>query len=265
MFAPKMMYCIRIILAIILMLYNISDNNAQINESDTLDIQIKLLLTGIRQSGNVDLTIIRSRAEFLLSISEELKFKSQNNTLYQAFGGFKADDDLNSRNYLYFRPDSYIYPFAMAFMQTNFRRKINYRYFYGVGATWQLIALRNAYLKVSSALVYENTQFTSNLYNDVYYDGSNNIKIWRPTLYMAGSIKFIDDKIKLNFSAYWQPGLDEVANYRFQSEINLDFKFWKGLALSIQYLLQYEQVTPKTIMTYDRLFTFGINYQYSRK
>lgn len=234
---------------------------AQLNESDTTKIQIKIGINGIRQKGNVDLGIIRSRFEIVARLSDIFVLKSQNNSLYQEFSGFKADNDISSRNYFYYKPADRIYPFAMAYIQTNYRLKIQQRIFYGVGGTIQLVRAANHSLKTSASLVYETTRYNVSEFNEVYYTGSNSIEVVRPTLYLAGNHKFDNQKIKLHYTAYWQPGIDDVSNQRFQAEVGIEFNVWKGLNINLQYLTIYEEVVPINVIQNDAIFTVGVNYQ----
>ncbi len=238
--------------------------HAQLNESDTARFQMRAGLNGIKQTGNVDLGILRSRLELVAKISPSFTFKSQNNSLYQEFSGFKADNDINSRNYLYYKPQNRLYPFAMAFVQTNFRLKIDSRFFTGVGLTYQLIRKHNHSLKLSGSVVYEETHFSKNLFNETYYNGSNLIAIWRPTIYLAGIHKFSNDRVKFHYSTYWQYGIADVQNQRFQAETGIDFKLWKGLSVTAQYLFIFEQVVPEKILQKDGILTFGLAYQLTK-
>jgi hypothetical protein len=238
---------------------------SQLNESDTLKYQVRIGVSGIKQTGNVDIGILRSRMELLTQLGKCITFKSQNNTLYQEFGGLKADNDINSRNYLYLLPAHRIYPFAMAYFQTNFRLKIDSRYFFGAGITWQAIQTKHHVLKLSGSMVYENTKFTINEFNTSYYAGKDKILIWRPTIYISGYHKFAHDKIKINYSTYLQSGIDKVPNHRIYSELGLDFMLWKGLSFTVQYLRIFEKVVVKDVLQLDNILTLGLNYQLKSK
>ncbi len=245
--------------------------NAQLNESDTLKAQIKTNLHGIQQNGNVNLAIIRSRLEFVVKFSEFIVFKSQNNSLYQEFNNRKSDQEINSRNYLYFKPKQRIYPFAIAYVQTNYRLKIKGRYFTGAGITYQVIKKQHHTVKCSGSLVYEQTQYTSNIFNEDYYTGNYRISIWRPTLYVSGVHSLIKDYITLHYSAFWQPGISKnlilpllVFVDWIQAEAGLDFYLLKGFSLTTQVLYFYEQVVPINIQLADIIYTFGLSYQFKK-
>ena len=247
--------------AVALLVFSVVAVHAQINESDTSRYEVKIGINGTVQKGNVDLVIFRSRVEWLVDVGHRLVLKSQSNTLYQSFGGWKADQDLSSRNFLYFAPRERLYPFAMAFVQTNFRRKLGFRYFAGLGATYSILRKENVYIKLSGSLVREESRFETRAYSEPFYDGADQIRIWRPTSYVALGLGSRDQKIIFHGSAYWQPGLDAVTNQRFQGEAALEIKIAKGLALTIQYLYSFEGVVPLSVQKSDSILSFGGNYR----
>ncbi len=233
----------------------------QLNESDTARFQLRAGLTGAMQKGNVELVVIRSRLEMVTNTEKAFVFKSQNNSLYQEFSGFKADNDINSRNYGYYRPFRKFYPFSMLYFQTNYRREIDCRWFGGLGYTWQVLQKPRSTIKLSGSLVYESTRFRSDQFNESTYNGTDQISLARATLYLAGWHKIADSKLRLYYSAYWQPGLDSTPNHRFQLDLGLDIPLWKGLNAALQYSFFKEQVVTSSVLQEDRILTFGLSYQ----
>lgn len=237
---------------------------AQLNESDTARMQMRAGITGAWQQGNVEMLTLRSRLEMVSNGLKPLVFKSQNTLLYQAFGGRKADNDISSCNYLYFYPQRKWYPFAMAYVSTNYRRKIGGRLFAGAGGTLQLIMQKNTTLKLSASMVYEQTRFKTSLYNEAGYNGSSNIKLWRATGYISGLHQLFRQKMRVYYTAYCQPGFDDVKNIRWQLDAGIDLPVWKGLSASMLYAYTYEQVVPVSVKQVDRLLTFGLSYQFKK-
>ncbi len=238
---------------------------SQLNESDTSGFQMRIGASGFRQSGNVDLGIIRSKLDLVIRLSNMLTFKSQNNTLYQQFNGFTADNDLNSRNFLYYQSQNKLYPFIIFFAQQNFRRLVDQRIFSGVGMTWQLIQKEQHIVKISATGIYEETKFNANTFNEPYYSGKNFIRIWRPTAYINGEHKSMDRKFTINYTAYWQPGIDKVSNQRFNLEMGAGFQLLKTLSLIINYLYINEEIVPAGINQIDGLFSIGLDYQIKKQ
>ena len=237
---------------------------SQLNESDTARFQFRAGATGAWQKGNVDLLVLRSRLELVTNSNRAVVFKSQSNSLYQSFSGFKADNDINSRNYFYYQPFRKVYPFAMLYLQTNYRRQIDFRWFGGAGVTWQFVQKPTTNMKLSASMVYERTEFGNAQFNEVFYNGNNTINLWRATAYLAGWHRLFESRLKLFYSAYWQPGLDEVTNGRVQVDAGVDFPVWRGMSFLAQYNFTYEQVVTTSVKQHDRIFTFGISYQFKK-
>lgn len=250
---------------IIMLLLSLGKIFAQLNESDTLRFQLRASLSGNYQQGNVVYFALRSKLDLTFAPYKKWVLKSQNNSLYQAFFSQKADNDIFSRNFLYYNPRGRIYPFAIAYVSSNFRRKINNRYFAGAGATWQAVNTKNHVLKFSASAVYEATKFNADTYNYDEYNGNSNINLWRGTLYLAGQHYLFERQIRLFYDAYWQPSFDNADNYRTQADAGMDFPVWKGVSMSILYTLTHEHVVAQNIKQEDKILSFGLAYNFKRK
>ena len=237
---------------------------AQINESDTARVQLRSSITGNYQAGNVQLFALRGRIE-LSAAGKGFVFKTQNNGLYQSFFKTKADADLFSRNFFYYRPQQRVYPFVMGFVASNYRLKINTRVFVGGGATWQMIKSSKSNLKLSASMVYEQTNFSRSQFNNTHYTGQNQIRLWRATSWLAGQHRFNENGLRLHYTIYYQPGLDGQNNYRVSGEAGLDFPIYKGLGFTMLYTNLYEKVVVTGVQQRDALFSFGLNYQQKKR
>lgn len=149
----------------------------------------------------------------------------------------------------------------MMFAQSNFRRQITYRWFVGMGATYQAIKKPKTNLKISLAMVNEDTKFKNDIFNQSYYNGSTHISVWRSTSYLSGIHHILDKKMKIFYNGYWQIALDRVANHRMQLDIGTEISIWQGLYIQLEYIHNYEQVVAQKVKEIDRILTFGINYQ----
>jgi hypothetical protein len=239
---------------------SVGNTFAQLNESDTIKFQFRASVTGIYQQGNVELLNIRGRVDLTFLLHKNLVIKSQNSSLYQAFYSVEADNEIFSRNFIYYKPHRKVYPFAIAFISTNYRRKIDNRYFAGGGFTYQVINTKINVLKLSASTVYEATKFANSFYNYSEYNGNNNINLWRGTLYVGGWSYLADKHIRLYYDAYWQPAFDNSNNYRTQLDVGLDFPIWKGLSFNVVYAFTRENVVIEEILQEDKILTFGLAY-----
>lgn len=231
---------------------------AQINESDTLKFQANLSLTGFLQEGNVETLIFRAKAGVSLRPIKSFIFKTQNSYIYQAFGKRKADEDILSLNFLYINPERKIYPFALVFVSSNFRREIGLRYLLGAGATFQLINQKNHLLKISLSSEYENTDFKKTTFNKTEYNGQRYINTFRSTIWMYGKYHFFDKKILLHHEIYFQPSLEKSNNFRWQADIGLELPIWKFLSFKANYLYTFESIVIENQKQEDKILSFGI-------
>jgi hypothetical protein len=147
----------------------------------------------------------------------------------------------------------------LGFASTNFRLKIDLRYFAGLGATWQIIRKKNHLLKLAVSGEYEATQFAQNNFNENQYDGNAQIRTWRATAWLFGRHHCFRNKLILSYEAYLQPSLEQSNNLRWQAELNADLPIWKFLSFRVNYLYIFESVVIEGQRQNDRIFTSGIN------
>ena len=233
---------------------------AQINESDTLYLQQFTALTGNVQTGNFKAFGLRAKLDVAIAPSNSFAFKTQNTYRYQSFFDRKVDNEFRNRNFIYLFQHRRFYPFAMAFLSGNFRRKIDFRYFTGAGITWQALQKPKHTLKLSVAGVYESTQFSENTYNFSAYDGSDVLQIWRATFRLFGKHTLAHNRLRLYYEAFAQPALREQNNYRWHTEVGMDFPIWKGLSINALFMYDHENVTIKTVKQNDLIASFGLSY-----
>lgn len=248
----------------LLLLFSCFSSIAQLNESDTVRLRFRGSMTGNYQQGNVELFALRTKADLLIAPVKGLVFKSQNNSLYQSFYSVRADNDLYSRNYLYFQPSHIVYPFAIVYASGNYRRKIKNRLFAGAGVTTQVVRGKNLVIKLSGGLVRERSLFRDSSYNDARYNGSKEISCWRGTLYSGGWYTVPGKKIRIWYDAYFQPAIGLQNNYRTQADIGLDLPVWKGLSITTLYSFSHENVVIQKIKKQDKILSFGLSYSFSK-
>lgn len=239
--------------------------NAQLNESDTVKLQLRAGFTGNYQTGNVNIITVRSRFDFSYAPVKNIVFKSQNSSLYQVFASTKADNDIFSRNYFYYKPQNTFYPFGILYISTNYRRKIDTRLFAGAGATLQLLDKTYHVMKLSASTVYETNKFKGNIYNYSTYNGSNKIDLWRGTIFMSGWNYLFKNHLRVYYDAYWQPAFNNSSNYRTQFDLGADFPVWKGLNFTALYTFTHENIVISNIKQDDKILTFGLAYYLKKK
>ena len=238
---------------------------AQINESDTLLLQHFTAITGNVQTGNFKAFAFRARLDASFAPSNVFAFKTQNAYRYQSFFERKVDNEFSNRNFVYLFQHRRVYPFAMAFLSGNFRRKIDFRYFTGAGLTWQMVQQQKHTIKFSASGVYESTRFSESTYNFQEYNGAQNLDTWRATFRFFGKHNLFRNKLRLYYEAFAQPSIEKRNNYRWHTEAGLDFPIWKGLSINALFMYDHENVTISTVKQNDLIATFGLSYSGKKK
>ena len=232
--------------------------SAQINESDSLNFKANLSVTGFLQSGNVQTLIFRARSDLSVKFWEKWVYKTQNSYVYQEFGRTKADEDILSLNFLYFNPEKRVYPLALGFVSTNFRREIDLRYILGAGVTFQLLSHKDHWLKVSVSSEYEQTDFARADFNRPEFNTSSSINTARGTIWINGRYQLFKGKMILSHESYYQPSLEQKNNYRWQADAGLELPVWTFLNFKINYLHTFESIVIEGQKRGDQFLTFGV-------
>lgn len=230
---------------------------AQINESDTLNVKLRLSLTGFYQGGNVQTLIFRAKTDVSFKPLKNMVFKTQNSYVYQEFGKEKADEDILSLNFLYLNPHKKLYPLVLGFVSTNFRREIDVRYLFGAGFTYQVIKTDNSWLKLSLTTEYEHTNFTKTNFNLAEFNGQETINTMRGTIWLNGKYNLFKKKVILTHETYYQPSLAKGNNYRWQADVGAELPVWKYLNFKINYLHTFESLVIEGQKQQDKFLTFG--------
>ncbi len=231
--------------------------SAQINESDTLKVKANLSITGFFQSGNVETVIFRAKSDISVKPWKKWVFKTNNSYVYQEFGKEKADEDILSLNFLYFNPERKLYPLALGFVSTNFRRNIDVRYLFGGGISYQVFSKNKNWLKLSLTGEYEQTHFATFDFNIDEYDGNESINTLRSTLWLNGKYHLFKDKLIVTHESYVQPSLENSNNYRWRADLGLELPVWTFLNFKINYLYTFESIVIEGQKREDQFLTLG--------
>ena len=232
--------------------------HGQLKPKDSTKVKADLSVTGFWQGGNVETLIFRTTGNVSFNVLDDVKFRTQNSYVYQAFGGDKADEDILSLNFINFFPDKRIHPLVLGFFSTNFRREIDYRYLAGGGFSYSILKKTKQQLNMSLTAEYEHTEFDTTDFNENEYDGLSEINTWRSTLWMKGRYKLFKEKMIVTHEMFFQPSLEASKNFRWRLDLGLEFPVWKWMNFKINYLRTYESIVVAGQLQEDEFLTFGL-------
>lgn len=232
---------------------------AQLSEQDTARWQYLLSLNGTVLTGNVSRTLVLGTAE-LRHVTERWGAYSGNTYQFGTFGGRRTEDDLISRNFLYLFPKRRWYPYQMTWLERNLRRRIDFRYQVGIGAT--VVAVRQAQhlLKLSATGTYEETLFNGTAFTDFDNGGSDRIGTWRLTGRIFGWSRLGKDGLLLRYEYWIQPSLEERKNFRYHLEASLSLPLGRRLSLRTAVNYSHESIVLQGVRQDDLLWVFGLSF-----
>lgn len=233
---------------------------AQLLKQDTARWSYTIASTFSFSKGNVDRLLFRSLAQ-VKHIHPKWGFASNNRHIYGTFGTVQTENDLISRNFIYLFPKRKIYPYVMTWLESNYRRQLNFRYQVGPGVTFSVLQLEKHLLKLSVTGTYERSEYRVATFTELGNTGSVFVSVWRATGRIYGVHSFFKDHLRLNYEFWWQQSLTDVSNYRYHAILNVDVPIYRGLAVEATFDQYYERVVPVGSRQGDTYFTIGITYK----
>ena len=249
----------RKVIFLFLLSLSLGDTFAQLNESDTLKFGYKFTTTGLIQSGNVRQVVLSSGLD-ILHYSPVISLRSINSNVYQTFYGVKTDENFISKNFVYYAYQNSVYPYIMTWLETNYRRKIGFRYQIGPGISFRVLNTKNQLLKLSLTSTYEHSEFSKVFAFENYNKISDEINTWRVTSRLFGRTSIVENNLQLNYEFWFQQSIQDANNYRFHYQSNLVFSLSKKLNILAAIDGSYENIIPIGVKHDDFKFTFGISY-----
>lgn len=230
---------------------------SQENQKDSISLRADLSLTGFWQGGNVETLIFRATSNIKFKLANNITFRTQNSYVLQEFGRVKADEDILSLNFINFNSEQRFHPLVLGFFSTNFRRKIDYRYLLGGGFSYQILKKSKNKIETSLTAEYEHTEFELTDFKVDEYDGLNQIKTWRTTLWIKGQYHLFKNKMIFSHESFFQPSLEKSNNFRWRVDLGLEFPIWQFLNFKINYYRTYESIVIQNQLQEDEFLTFG--------
>ncbi len=241
---------------ILMFLLNWGTVNAQLNDSDSIPLQIKFNATASVLDGNVARTLLLNRLELAHS-NQVWGISSRNDYQYGRTRYVLTENDVISYNFLYLHPLRKVYPYMMGLFETNLRRNIEFRYQVGPGVSWNLVDKHGSMLKVSMTGTYEHTRYGGMTFEDEKYNGSNTIETWRATARVFGK-HILKSKLRLSYELWWQQSVQDRVNYRFHTEEALEFPVTKHVAFRTALRYSYENIELLGLKPFDFYWTYGL-------
>jgi hypothetical protein len=232
--------------------------NAQLNRGDTLDWQIKFTVNGSLLAGNVSRFILMNKLE--LAFAQPLwGMSSRNEYQFGTAARRKTENDFISYNFLYLYPLRKVYPYMMALVETNYRKRIRFRYQLGPGVSYSLLAEKNSLVRLSMTGTYEHTRFDGTQFSNLRDTQSNIIKVCRITGRLFTRHHLFEGRMKIIAEFWWQQSVSDARNHRFYNEEVVEFPVSEHISFRTGFRYTYENVRLKELKPHDLFWTFGFS------
>ncbi len=231
--------------------------NAQLNKKDTVDWQIKLSASGSLLDGNVARLLLVNRLE-IAHAQPAWGLSTRSDYQYGTTRRVTTENDFVSYNFFYLHPLHKIYPYLMAIVETNYRRKIEFRYQVGPGSSYTAWSKRNNLLRLSITGTYEHSRFGETKFKYIADTLSNTITVWRITGRIFCRQKLFEDKLNLLYEFWWQQSITDYHNYRLYNEAVFEVPLCKEFSFRTGFRYTYENVRLEKLKPFDLFWTFGL-------
>lgn len=230
--------------------------SAQLNESDSIRWQVKFNATASVLNGNVARTLLLTRIE-VAHANERWGISTRNDYQYGRTFYNLTENDVISYNFIYIKPLARVYPYVMGLVETNLRRRIDFRYQVGPGVSWNVVRKKTSFVKLSLTGTYENSQYSGSVFDDEQYNGNTVLDTWRLTGRIFGKHRLLD-KVRISYEFWWQQSLSDRVNYRYHTEEAIELPVTKHIAFRTALRYSYENIELVGLKPYDLFWTYGL-------
>ncbi|MEO1260198.1 MAG: DUF481 domain-containing protein [Bacteroidota bacterium] len=232
---------------------------AQLSETDTMRWQYVVSATGTLSAGNVERFLLITKGE-LKHRAEQFGMITSNTYRAGTIRGKKTEDDIISKNYFYLHPDRRIYPYQLTWLERNWRRKIDFRYQVGLGASFVPLKQVDQLIKVSMTAIMEETWFRNNNFQQEPVTDAARIRSWRGRVRLFGRHELFDERARLHYECWVQQSPFKRYDYRYYCESTLRIPVIKKFAFNISLNYLYENIALEEVRKHDLFLTFGASW-----
>ncbi len=239
-------------------------SSAQLQETDTSHWQANLNISGRLNTGNFERFLVAPEVN-IAHLDRQAKFGmalGQRYT-YGTFGDYRSENDLLSRNFIYWKPRSRVYPYFMAWFQKHERQQLLFRYQVGPGVTYALIRKKAQVFKVSLTATFEQNRYKNDSLSYIKDQSAAKYEALRATLRIAGNHLIASGLANFYYEGYFQQAVDNKENWRVFAEGGITIKMIRGFGTRIFATYEYQKVLVKGQKPNDLIFNFGLNYKWS--
>lgn len=198
--------------------------------------------------GNITRSLLVLRAEITF-LGPDISIVSHPRFAYGNQNGVLAERDIFADLFIDVLKKRSIYGFALGTLERSNLRQIEWRKLAGIGIGWRLLQTRHHELSLTDALIRETTDFRER----------PTISVNRNSVRLKGKHVLLQDKFRLSHITFLQPALENISNFRWNTNIGLELPINKWVAIRTGFEHSFESVVEAGRQRGDTRFTFGIS------
>lgn len=213
------------------------------------DFKVKLTGRGLFTSGNINRTLLEARLS--LSYAKEgsiISLDMNPSYTYGEQGGTLAERDYGTDFNIGIFHEKPLYGIVFGFAEVSNLRQIDLRGLFGAGIGWRIVRTPQASFSISSALLYETTDFRAETRQD--------INVYRNSTRIKGEYKFFKNKLICRHVVFLQPALGSD-NFRWNGFLTLEIPINAYFSINTRWDNSYESEVVEGRRNNDSRWTLG--------
>lgn len=248
-----------LVLALFVLSQKVNAQVIHINDLDSL-WHFKLSATGSYSDGNLPRSLLTNKLK-LTKVNDLFGLISNFTYQYGTASSKKiiVYNDFRFENTLLLKPKKPFCPFVRTFSEKNIIRKIDFRHEIALGILRKIISSKEHGINILVAGVNQQTNYNTNSFNIIDYNGSENKNTWKGMVGINGLNTIIKNKFHVEYRFFWMQALDEPKDYAYLIDATLEFKLNKHFAFQANYIKTYENLEPQGILPFEVQSTYGLS------
>jgi len=248
-----------LVLMVFLFLQKINGQVIHINDLDSV-WHFKVSATGSYSDGNLPRSLLTNKLK-LTKVNDLFGLISNFTYQYGTASSKKiiVYNDFRFENTLLLKPKNFFCPFVRTFSEKNIIRKIKFRHEIALGILRKIISSKKQGINILVAGVNQQTNYNTNSFNIIEYNGSENKNTWKAMAGVSGMNSIVKNKLQAEYRFYWMQAFDEPKNYAYFIDVSLEFMLNNHFKLQANYVKTFENLEPIGVLPYEIQLTYGLS------
>ncbi len=213
--------------------------------------KVRLVGRGLFTTGNINRTLLEANVSLAYAkVGSVLSLDMNPRYTYGQQAGVLAERDYGTDLNLGIFHEKPFYGIVFGFAEVSNLRQINLRGLFGAGLGWRILNTPALRFSISSAILYETTDFRSETRQD--------INVYRNSTRLKGEYKFFQNKLIIRHIVFFQPAL-RSDNLRWNGFLTIELPITTYFSINTRLDNSYESAVVEGRKNNDTRWTVGFS------